>query len=377
MSKPLRIGIEAQRVFRKRKHGIENAALENIRELQRLDKQNQYFVFVKDDEDRQCLSSSDNFTIVALPSVNYAIWEQYILPREIRKYKLDLLHCTGNTAPAVNKVRTLLTVHDVMFSNWKNMKGTAYQKFGNLYRSMIFPRLAKYDHLVTISQQAKEEIVQHMKIKPDRIDVIYNGVHPRFRVIDDLGELDSARSRLGLPGKYILFFSNPSPRKNSVHVLKAFAAFAAQNSEVDLVITDPYGNYVKPLLESLQLNQWASRIHVLDYVDVNDLPALYNNAMIYLFPSLEEGFGLPIAEAQACGTPVLSSNLSAMPEVAGNAALLVDPRSVEEISNGLLSLAGDAKLRQELREKGFQNAQRFSWTRSANELMALYQRMCR
>lgn len=370
----MRIAIEAQRLFRKNKHGIEIAAHELIRALQALDKVNEYFIFVKDGED-ECLVSKDNFHVVKLPDANYAWWEQAILPAEVKKYNVDLLHCTGNTAPVRKTVKTLLTIHDIFFTSFANIKGSSYQMAGNLYRKLIFPSLASYDHLVTVSETEKKNIVQKLGINANKIDVIYNGVNPMFRPMKDEAALQAVKEKYALPENFVLFFANTAPKKNTERALDAFNQLVRKDPSIHLVVTDPSGSYVKGLLESVKADALKEHVHILDYVIHTDLPAMYNLATCFLFPSVEESFGLPIVEAQACGTPVISSNISAMPEIARDGALLVDPFDINEITSAIGKLWLDEKCRETLIQKGFNNVKRFDWNKTALQIQLLYQRL--
>lgn len=371
----MRIGIEAQRIFRKRKHGIEIVALEVIRELQKIDKENEYFIFAKRDEDMSCLTETGNFKIIVLPPANFAWWEQVMLPAAAKKYDLDILHCTGNTAPVRHTTKTLLTIHDIFFTSFANIKGTSYQVLGNIYRKMIFPRLASFDHLITVSQTEKNNIVQKLGIAPEKIDVIYNGVHPKFRPIHDEYLLSSVKEKYKLPSKFVFFFSNTAPKKNTIKVLHALGELIKMNPDVALVVTDPSGYYVSDCIEKLGIPGLKEKVHILGFVNNDDLPAMYNLAAIYLFPSLEESFGLPIIEAQACGTPVITSNISAMPEIAADSAFLIDPHSIAAIADAVNCLWNHEDQRNSLREKGFVNAKRFSWNNTATRLLDLYKQM--
>lgn len=375
MKEPIRIGIEAQRLFRKQKHGIEIVAVEVIRELQKIDKVNEYFIFAKKDEDISCISETPNFKIIELPPANFAIWEQFILPRAVKKYKIDVLHCTGNTAPILHTTKTLLTIHDIFFTSFANIKGSAYQMLGNLYRKMIFPRLASFDHLITVSETEKKNIVNQLSISPDKIDVIYNGVSPKFKPLRDDGFFKSIIEKYRLPQKFILFFSNTAPKKNTIRVLQAFSELIKEIPDAKLVVTDASGYYIKQWLEKTPQSGLRDHMVILDFIANDHLPAIYNLATIYLFPSLEESFGLPIIEAQASGTPVITSNLSAMPEIAGSSAEYVNPYDVSAIRYAMKKLWLNETLRNELREKGFVNAHRFNWRRTAEELLAHYKKM--
>jgi glycosyltransferase involved in cell wall biosynthesis len=343
--------------------------------LQKIDKQNEYFIFAKKDVDMSCLSETENFKIIVLPPANFAWWEQFMLPAAAKKYNLDILHCTGNTAPVRHTTKTLLTIHDIFFTSFANIKGTNYQVLGNIYRKMIFPNLASYDHLITVSQTEKNNIVSKLGIAPEIIEVIYNGVHPKFRHIRDELILKSVKEKYKLPSKFVFFFSNTAPKKNTINVLHAIGELLKKNKDAELVVTDPSGYYVRDCIEKLGTPGLKEKVHILGFVNNDDLPAIYNLAAMYLFPSLEESFGLPIIEAQACGTPVITSNISAMPEIADDSALLIDPYSTTAISNAVDCLWNHEDQRNVLIEKGYINAKRFSWNNTATRLLELYKKL--
>jgi glycosyltransferase involved in cell wall biosynthesis len=375
----MNIGIEAQRLFRPKKHGIEIVALELIRHLQEIDKENQYFIFVKPDLDDQCIRETENFKIIKLAGISYPSWEQWNLPKAIGKYRLDVLHCTANTAPLHPKVKTVITLHDVIFLESVSFKGTAYQNIGNLYRRFIVPKVAKKNFLVTVSEFERKNIMETLGIPPAQIEVVYNAVNPMFRVIDDPVILDAAKLKYGLPDQFILFFANPAPKKNTPNVLAAFAHYCRNygNNSVKLLVTDSSLQYIQWLIQSLGLEDIADRIQIIDYINYNDLPSVYNLAKLFLYPSFRESFGLPILEAMACGTPVISSNSSAMPEIAGNAALLTDPHNVREIGDTIAKLLQNEITRQALRSNGLENVKRFSWDKTARKMLGIYQRLAK
>lgn len=373
MKEPLRIGIEAQRLFRPRKHGLEIVALETLRELQRVDKYNEYFIFVKKDSDSQCLKETPNFHIVILPAWNYPVWEQFVLPSAIRKYNLDILHCTANTAPVINNVPTVITIHDIYFHKKASLTGTAYQKFGNIYRRLIFPRLANFQHLVTVSEYEKNNIVTTLNIDPGTITVVPNGVNPKFRVISDIDELQRVQKKYGLPRDFILYFGNTAPQKNSRYTIEAFREINRSNPDISLVVVDPSDQYIKSLASELLNPEAISKLRILSFIDHDDLPAVYTMARLFIFPSLQESFGLPILEAQACETPVITSNAAAMPETSGGSCLLIDPLDPFSLFDSVNRILNDGSLAASMVEKGKLNVQKYSWTKTAEKLLQVYE----
>ena len=371
----MRIGIEAQRIFRTKKHGMDMVVLELIKNLKLIDKQNEYFIFVSPGEDI-CLTSENNFNIIELNGGFYPIWEQIALPKAAIKYKCDILHCTSNTAPLLCKTPMIITLHDIIYLESLNLfsgGATAYQRFGNLYRRMVVPIAVKRcKKVVTVSEFEKKRISEFMGLKENLIS-IYNGVGEHFKVISDKEVLNQCKSKYNLPDKFFFFLGNTDPKKNTPNVLKAFAHFNNKSSEkYKLVMLDFPENALKQILNDIECSNIRDQILLLGYVPNNELPQIINLCSLFLYPSLRESFGIPILEGMACGVPVITSNTSSMPEVAGYAALLVDPSSYLTISDAIEEILNNEPLRESLIGKGLDRAQKFSWLEMAKRYLSLY-----
>ncbi len=373
----MNIGIEVQRIFRSKKHGMEIVSMEIIRELQQLDKSNNYTLFSKKDEDEISVLATKNFLIDNTITGSYPVWEQIGLPSKIKNLKLDLLHCTANTAPLFCKVPTVITIHDVIYMESLSFKGSAYQNFGNIYRRLIVPRAAKKASIIlTVSEYEKKVIAKTLNIPEEKIRVIYNGVNQQFKIISDKKLLQSFKNKHQLPDRFILHFGNTAPKKNTLGALKAFKLFVArQKNPIPLVVTDCTEDYVKELLNKISAPELLYHILIPGYIPFCDIPQLYNLATIFLYPSHRESFGMPVIEAMACGVPVITSNTSALPEIAGGAACLVDPQIPEEMYNQLNLLLTDENFYQNKIQAGFINAARFSWKIAASKTLEVYNEM--
>lgn len=372
----MKIGIEAQRIFRPHKHGMDIVAVELIRALQVIDNQNEYFIFVKPDEDNTCICETKNFHIVEVPGGNYVFWEQIMLPIYARKYGIDVLHCTSNTAPIFLTVPLILTLHDVIFMEKTVGKNTStnYQKFGNLYRKWLVPKIVrKCQHIITISEVEKANIIRVLGLKQNQITVVHNGVSGRFGIKPNTETINQTKRELNLEGDFFLFLGNVEPRKNVTNTVKAFVAFAEINTHVQLVITGLKPTFVSDILTEIGKISFLNRFVLPGFVTENVLLTLYAEAKVFLYPSFREGFGLPILEAMAFGTPVVTSNISAMPEVAGDAAFLVDPYSVEEITAGMTVAYENDILRQQKINSGFLRPSMFTWQNTAQKMLNIYQ----
>ncbi len=368
----MRIGIEAQRLFRPKKHGMEIVTLEILRQIAKIDHQNQYEVFVSNDAD-VCLADDHSVHIKNLPARFYPLWEQFTLPKAAHAEKIDLLHCTANTAPLWYNKPLVVTIHDVIYMESFDFSGSAYQNFGNVYRRYIVPKIAKKaKKIITVSEYAKNIISNRLGIAADKIDVVYNGVHEKYTSISDETILSSVRNKYKLPQSFLLHFGNTATRKNTIGVLKAYALYKKNNNAIPLVITGIDKNLLAKWLQSIQAEEIVNDIILPGYIAAEDLPSMYNLASIFLYPSLNEGFGMPVIEAMACGTPVITSTVTSLPEVAGDAAMLIDPSNENDICSAIQTLSSQPELYAALQSKGWINAKRFSWEAAAKKTIAIY-----
>lgn len=376
----MRVAIEAQRIFRPDKHGMDYVILEVLRQLQQIDRENEYHVFVAPGKD-VCLSSTPNMQVTELSCRGgYPVWEQIALPRAVKKCQADLLHCTSNTAPLHSPAPLLLTLHDIIYLGTNSLQGmSAYQKMGWLYRRWNVPRiLQQCRQVITVSHTEAKNILQTFPSLEKRLKVVHNGYSHKYRPLSEK-EKTQVLHKYALTDKaYLLFLGNTDPRKNLTGILQAYQAYLQQSSlPKRMVITGLPHPYVEEKLKSLQLSDCLPHLVFTGYVPGNDLPALYNGAFAFLFPSLNEGFGIPILEAMACGTPVITSNTSAMPEIAGKGAILIHPRHPQEISQALLRLETDCSYYQTQQTYGLRRAAQFSWKQTALEYLKIYQTACR
>lgn len=375
----MRIGIEGQRLFRVKKHGMDMVALELVRNLQKIDKENEYFIFVKPDEDRNCLTASPNFHIIELEGGAYPQWEQFALPRAAAKFGCEILHCTSNTAPVNTTIPLVVTLHDIIYlesiSIFKK-GGSWYQKLGNMYRRYVVPKVVnRSKKIITVSHFEKNRIRDFFGF-PDsdqRLVAIYNGVSEHFKPVTDSDELLRVKNKYQLPDNYAFFLGNTDPKKNTKGVLKAFSEYLkTDNEKLTLVMLDYDKSALNSLLSEIGDKDLINHIHLTGYVVNTDLPAIYSQCRLFLYPSLRESFGIPMLEAMRCGAPVITSNTSSMPEVSGGAALIIDPYKPEEITEAMQQLMTQNELRNTLIEKGYLQANKFSWKAMAEDVLKLY-----
>lgn len=368
----MRIAIEAQRIFRREKHGMDYVVLETIRELQKIDQQNEYFILVSPGDD-VCLQESANVHIVTINCPSYPLWEQIGLPLALKKIKPDLLHCTSNTAPLWCDIPLILTLHDIIFLENKQGKNqSVYQNLGRCYRRIIVPAiLKKCRMIITVSNFECQHICHSLHLKREKLKAIYNGYSEHFHPISDSYEI--TKKYITHP-KYIFFLGNTDPKKNTPGVLKAYSLYLAKSKNpLPLLIADLQEEVIDKYLRDDNMMDIKSMLYYPGYIPNTELPAIYSGATAFIYASLRESFGIPILEAMACGTPVITSNTSAMPEIAGQNGILVDPTLPENIADALLRLEEDADFYQAQREHGLNRVQLFSWKNTAKEVIKIYQ----
>ncbi|WP_418460294.1 glycosyltransferase family 4 protein [Bacteroides sp.] len=372
----MKIGIEAQRIFRPGKHGMDFVILEVLRQLQLNDDKNEYFVFVAPGQDH-CINDTERMHIVEVACPTYPLWEQWALPRAVRKTKVDMLHCTSNTAPLNCPVPLVLTLHDIIYLNSEKSKGMSrYQQMGWYYRRWNVPRIVnKCRHIITVSQTERANIVRRFPQIEDHLSVVHNGYSECYHLLPD-DQVQSITHKYLPDNKYFLFLGNTDPRKNTEGVLRAYNEYQNRSQNpLRLIITGLRQDYLESMLVNMELESCISKIICTGYVPGEDLPALYNGAFAFLCPSLFEGFGIPVLEAMACGTPVITSNCSSLPEVAGKGGLLVNPFSPQEITDAMILLETDAEFYQNQIDYGLERVKQFSWKHTAESYLKLYEAM--
>ena len=367
----MKIAIEAQRIFRPNKHGMDFVALETIRELQKMDHENEYFIFISPGEDR-CLESSDNVHIIELKCPTYPLWEQVALPQAVKSIKPDLLHCTSNTAPLHCSVPLVLTLHDIIYLEKRQSSSLSwYQEMGWHYRRLVVPRiLPKCKKIITVSQFERKRILEALHLPEEQLVAVYNGFNSHFHLQPKAPKI--TRKYIDAEN-YLFFLGNTDPKKNTPRVLKAYSDYLKQSvQKLPLLIADLKEDAIDRILEEEKITEIKTYLRFPGYIANTDLPALYAGAFAFLYPSLRESFGIPMLEAMACGTPIIAGNTSAMPEIAGEGALLADPFNSKDITEKILQLESDETFYQKQVEYGLKRSQQFSWRNAAESLLNIY-----
>lgn len=368
----MKIGIEAQRIFRKNKHGMDYVVLQEIKELQKIDTVNEYFIFVKPGEDR-CLEETPNFHIIELRCPSYPLWEQIALPIAAKKHKVDILHCTSNTAPIWCSTPLMLTLHDIIFLEPRDKNNKSlYQNMGWLYRRIVVPKiLNKCKRIITVSNFELNNIISKLNIPKQQMAMVYNGYNNWFRPIENVEDITS--KYIDQTG-YFFFLGNTDPKKNTERTLIAYSKYLKMSKiKRKLLIADLKSQHLEEIISRRGLDDIKDNVVLTGYVVNSDLPYIYNGAFTFLYTSLRESFGIPLLEGMACGTPVITSNTSSMPEIGGKNAALINPESSDEIAAMMLKIENNSDFRNEVINNGLERAKLFSWKNTATNLLKLYE----
>lgn len=298
-------------------------------------------------------------------------WMQLRAARALQALKPDVAHFTNGMIPAGSPVSTIVTVHDMslrLFPRCHPIRRVL------LNRPLMRVAIQRAAAIVTVSQSARRDLLRFHGVPAERVSVVHEAASPAFRPIDDRDRLDAVRARYGLPERFILYVGTIEPRKNLPRLIDALAAARRAGIPHRLVCVGPYGWSSRDLSGHIEQRGVSDVVHFTGYVPFDDLPAIYNLAEFFVFPSLYEGFGLPVVEAMACGTAVITSATSSLGEIAGDAAELVDPTNTDSLLAAIRRLATDTAFRRDLAERGQKRSRAFSWTQTAKEMLAVYHR---
>ncbi len=360
--------------------GIGRYVRELIAALAQQDHDNDYLLFV---------AGANAKTLPSPPGTNFKwaasriapiwfarMWHRARLPLPVEWWvgPVALYHATDFVLPpTLHKTQTVLTVHDLSFVRAPEAASPALKR----YLDQVVPRsVHRANHILADSQATKDDLIALYDVAPEKVTVLLSGVNPRFQRVRDASILDAVRTRYGIGDvPFILSVGTVQPRKNYERLIEALAALPADLHGVHLVIAGGRGWLQESIFAAVKRLGLKDRVHFIGFADDADLPALYSAARCLAFPSLYEGFGLPVLEAMACGTPVVTSNVSSLVEVAGDATLLVDPFSVEQITAALTRLLKDEALRTTLVERGYTQASRFTWEKAAVQLRDVYHQL--
>ena len=352
-----------------------------IQALAALDKRNNYYVFLNKKNIIPELPRQGNFHYVGLGLLNRIIWDQFQLPRILKEYKLDIYHTTSDSLPILAKTRIALFIFEIPDYRIDLLsragRNSLYSKISYKYNEILFPYiLRKAAVIMASSQSTKTDLIKKYAVEGNKIQVLYPGVSACFHAPGDDMALRDIRLKYNADSGYILHISSTDPRDNTAVVISAFGR-ARQESEIlqKLIIAgnvDPEGSGFKKLIAELNLED---RVLFTGYFAENqtgELAALYQAADLYVDPSLYEGFGFQVAEALACGVPVIASNVTSLPEIVSTAGILVDPNDIKGLADAIIRVLADPSFLQAMRRKSLERARTFSWDITARETLNIY-----
>ena len=355
-----------------RRAGVSNYVEALLTHLGRTDRENRYTVYTTRGLDGATLGLPPNFRVrpSQLPTINPRIripWEQAIAPALLRLSGADVYHGVLNVMPLLSPVPSVVTIHDLS----PFLFPQTFRRVNRIYtRWAIRVSCRRAAHLLAVSEFTKREIVRWMRVPPERISVTYDACDERFAP-PAAAELAAFRRAKGLPERFILFLGTLEPRKNIPQLLDAYAMIA-RSVDAPLVIAGSKGWLYEPILARAEQLGLGDKLHFAGYVEQSEQHLWYAAATVFAFPSLYEGFGMPPLEAMACGTPVVASDSSSLPEVIGDAGLLVPTGDAEALADSLHRVLNDSALHAELRARGLQQARRFSWDTTAERTLEVY-----
>ncbi len=299
-------------------------------------------------------------------------WMQMLAGRVLDDVRADVAHFTNGMVPLGTGAARVVTIHDMSLKLYPECHPLRRRVIN---RPLISVAARVADAVVAVSNSARDDLLRFHNIPADRVSVVHEAAGPDFRPIRDRVMRARIRLRYGLPERFVLYVGAIEPRKNLPRLVEAFAQARRQGIAHELVCVGPYGWSSRDLYDYVDRLGLRRVVHFTGYVPAEDLPVIYSLSEFFVFPSIYEGFGLPVIEAMACGTPVITSNTSSLLEIAADAAETTDPHDGEALAAALVRLATSVDRRRELAALGVERARQFSWTRTAKEMLALYHRV--
>lgn len=355
----MKIAIDTQTTLG-RKTGFGFYVSNLVKNLEKVDSQNDY-AFIRPERDRD------------FSTPQRLIWDQVTFPLLANRAGAKLIHQPCFSTPVIHRGKVVVTIHDLISVFFGHNIPFWSRQFFAKWMPLTY-RFA--DHLIAVSEHTKKDAIAVLKIPAEKITVIHEAADEQYQPIDDQAAIKKVREKYQTGSEpYILHVGTLEPRKNLQFLVRSFAAAKPNLGQTKLVLTGKKGWYYEGLFTLVDDLKLQNEVLFTGYVEDEDIPLLYNGALVLAFPSLYEGFGLPPLEAMACGTPVISSNTSSMPEVVGEAGLLLSPADEESWTTALIEIVNDPKRRAEMSKKGLEQAKKFSWQKCARETVAVYEKV--
>jgi len=371
----MRIGIEATAYYKNiAGSGVYARNIINIWKKKEGNK-NTIFLFSSKRPSEIDLGKKKNIFARLINGIKDILWMQIVLPFKLKKNNVDIIFCPAFLGPILSHCPIIVAIHDMSFIRYPQTLDRLFL----LYVKILLPLIKrKADVILTISEFSKTEIIKLLKVPKEKIKVIYEGCDEKFKVINDEVRIIKVKNKYSLFQQFILNVGTLEPRKNIISLITAFNSLKKkQLIEHKLVLCGPKGWHYKDIFKKTKELKLENEIIFLGFIPEEDLPFLYNVAQVFVYPSLYEGFGLPVLEAMSCGCPVITSNVSSLPEIVGNSAILVDPLNTEELEQAILKVIKNEDLRKDLIKKGINRSKMFSWEKAAEDTYAILKRIFR
>jgi glycosyltransferase involved in cell wall biosynthesis len=317
--------------------------------------------------------NSKKVEVIEFGAKHYSVSEQTKLKNFLAEINPDLVHFTNLNHPVFYRGKFVVTIHDLTLFSYAERAGFA-KKFA--YNYVISKAAKNSEKILTVSEYARKEILKKFNLEPNKVVVTYNGIDEKFTKITSPKALERV-NKYKLDKPYFLYVGQWRSHKNLLTLVRAFSKFlkADNKDKIDLVFSGKIDPKYPQLIDEIKKLDIGNYVKFTGFIEDDDLPVIYNNALAFVFPSLSEGFGLPALEAQACSVPVISSTSTSLPEVLADAALYFNPESEDDLTKKMLEIAEDPKLREKLTEKGLKNVKRFSWDEAAQKTLEVYREL--
>ena len=365
----MKIAIDVRKL---RDYGIGTYVRNLLRHLSRLDKDTEYLLLCRVEDSGIAEELGENFRAIAEPSRPYSASEQLRIPLDLRREKVDLFHAPHYVLPPLTPCKSVVTIHDCIHLRFPQYlpNRLAY----GYARTSLWIATHRASRVMTVSEASKRDILRYFRIPQAKVDVIYNAIDERYGEPPSADEISRVQERYQLNAPYVLYAGNIKPHKNLERLIEAFHALRQDPDLAHvklLIIGDEISKYAT-LRRAVHKYKLHKHVRFFGFVQDKTLAVLYRLARVFVFPSLYEGFGLPPLEAMASGTPVITSDVSSLPEVVGDAALLIDPLDPAAIAEAMRRVLMDSDLHEDLRQKGFKRVREFSWDRSIRRVREIY-----
>jgi len=365
----VRIAIDARKLH---DYGIGTYVRNLLRHLARLDHETEYVAICRPEDSATVAELGENFRPLPERAPSYSIREQYRLPYDLRRVRAQLFHAPHYVLPPLTPCRSVVTIHDLIHLRFPEYlpNRLAY----SYARAVIWSAIRRSDRVLTVSEASKRDILRYFNVSAAKVEVIPNAIDERFGLAPSDEEIALVRERYLLNDPFLLYAGNIKPHKNLERLIEAFGTVRGRGfDKVKLLIIGDQVTKYAALRRAVHRCKLHTHVRFFGFVPDRMLAVLYRLADAFVFPSLYEGFGLPPLEAMASGTPVVTSNVSSLPEVVGDAALLVDPYDTGSIADALERVLADPALRADLSARGLARAREFSWERSIRRIRDVYQ----